>query len=508
MNLNTFSQNPALFPQGQRFIDPEGRQVILHGVNLTCKDPKVGYLGPEGPEHFAALRRWGFNCLRLGIIWDGLEPLPGVYNDAYLQGIDQRIAWAKETGLYVFLDMHQDLYSVLFSDGAPAWATLTDDQPHIAEGGVWSDAYFTSPAVQAALDHFWQNSPAPDGLGLQEHYAQAWQYVARRYANEPAVIGYDLMNEPFPGSAAIESQMRMFARGAELLADLDGGPGQPPEELAMQWLDPDGRFQLLQRLQDADLFAQIIDVTHPLYARFEQDALMLLYQRVADAIRTVDPEHILFMNTSMGSNMGVYSALSPLQHGDKRDPAQAYAPHGYDLVVDTANLAHASQERVQLIFTRHGETAARLGMPMLVGEWGAFDECVPGTLPAVWMVSHLFESLLCSDTYWHDSPQLNLNPAFQAISRPYPERTAGKLQEYHYAQETGQFTCQWEEDASRISAPGVLYFPAWMEPGKIELSVDPAGSGWDFHLDEEGNGWVEIAPATHGTRRLSARLRP
>jgi len=88
---------------------------------------------------------------------------------------------------------------------------------------VWSDAYFTSPAVQTALDNFWKNAPAPDGVGLQEHYARAWAMLARRYAEEPAVIGYDLMNEPFPGSAAAASQVLLFERGAELLAQLDSG---------------------------------------------------------------------------------------------------------------------------------------------------------------------------------------------------------------------------------------------------------------------------------------------
>ena len=136
--------------EGDRFIDGNGRSLLLHGINLVNKDPSVGYLGPESANEFAAWRAWGLNCIRLGVIWDGLEPEPGVYNEAYLQGIDQQIAWATENDLFVILDMHQDLYSVRFADGAPEWATLTDDQPHLEESDVWSDAYFTSPAVHAA----------------------------------------------------------------------------------------------------------------------------------------------------------------------------------------------------------------------------------------------------------------------------------------------------------------------------------------------------------------------
>ena len=95
------------------------------------------------------------------------------------------IGWAEKYGLYVFLDMHQDLYSCKYSDGAPEWATLTDERPHITEGNmVWSDAYITSPAIQRAFDNFWANTPASDGVGIQEHYARAWRHVAKRYAGQ------------------------------------------------------------------------------------------------------------------------------------------------------------------------------------------------------------------------------------------------------------------------------------------------------------------------------------
>ena len=500
--------SPALLTRHGRFLDREGRQVILHGVNLVNKDPGVGYLGPEGPETFANFRRWGFNCIRLGVIWDGLEPEPGQFNEAYLRGIDRQIAWARENGLYVFLDMHQDLYSVLFSDGAPAWATLTGDLPHETPGAVWSDAYFTSPAVQSALDHFWENTPAPDGRGLQDHYAQVWQMLARRYAGEPAVIGYDLMNEPFPGSAAAPSQMLLFQQAAELLGELEGGPAPSAEELAMQWMDEAGRFALLERLKGAGdsehaaRFARIVDTTYPLYAAFEHGALMGLYRRVAEAIREVDAGKILMLETSMGSNMGVYSAIQPLEHNGARDPQQAYAPHGYDLVVDTPSIAQASSARVNLIFNRHGETARRQDWPMLVGEWGAYGSA-PGTLPAARDVITIFEQLLCSDTYWAYQEDIQDFPCFPALHRPYPQRVSGTLQNYHHDPRTGIFTCDWLEDPV-VLADTILYLPAWMgfTPGAMTLT--PPGA---YHVEEEDHGqpptgiYLHITPSGQSVPR-------
>jgi endoglycosylceramidase len=497
------SDFPPLTTQTGRFVDPQGRQVILHGINLVNKDPEVGYLGPEDIKTFAAFRRWGFNCVRLGIIWDGLEPEPGVYNEAYLQGIDRRIAWAKANNLYVFLDMHQDLYSVLYADGAPAWATLSDGQQHIHLGGVWSDAYFTSPAVQAALDNFWKNAPAPDGMGLQEHYARAWAILARRYADEPAVIGYDLLNEPFPGSAAAKSQALWFARGAELLSQLDGPEAPSAESLAAQWLDPEERFQILQRLKDVTLYTQIIDVTQSIYNEFEQSTLQNLYQRVTKAIREVDIQRIVFLETSMGSNMGVYSGIEPLAIGGQRDPQQAYAPHGYDLVVDTARAANASAERVALIFSRHAETAQRWGWPMVVGEWGAYD-MLPGTLPAARDVVRVLERILCSDIYWTYEPNFDMADSFPALWRPYPERVAGRLESYGYDPRNWSFECAWQEDPV-TTAPSIIYLPGWLgfdgtSHDTRKPIITPSG---DYQIHTHAGGvWLHIPPTGLAIRRM------
>jgi len=55
------------------------------------------------------MKDWGFNCVRLGFTWASVEPEPGVYSEKCLAEIDKRVEWATKNGLYVFLDMHQDL---------------------------------------------------------------------------------------------------------------------------------------------------------------------------------------------------------------------------------------------------------------------------------------------------------------------------------------------------------------------------------------------------------------
>lgn len=400
---------------GQQFVDATGQEVIFHGLNLVNKNPEENYLGPDDREAIQKIGSWGFNCIRLGVIWDGLEPEPGKYDENYLRGIDERIQWAKENNLYVLFDMHQDLYSVLYSDGAPEWATLTDDQPHVT-GEIWSESYFISPAVQTAFDHFWKNTPAPDGTGIQDHLIHAWRHVAERYAGQSHVIGYDLLNEPFMGSGATQIMPAMLQAYADLLIS----EGQVPpsmEELAQMWSSEEERNKVYEKLSDPEKFSVIADAIYPIQAPFEKEVLMPFYQKCRDAIREVDPHHIIFIEHAIFANSGALTAIQPLlDENGERDPLVAYAPHGYDLVTDTQNQAASSLERVRFIFDRIEQNADRLNMPVLVGEWGAFYSAKdPAVVQQAEFILNLYKQKHFSDTYWSYFEGLDKMPYFQAL---------------------------------------------------------------------------------------------
>lgn len=96
---------------GNRFVDEQGRHVILHGINMVCKDKSRNYIGDWGDTDFAKLKQRGFNVIRLGVIWDGVEPEPGTYDLVYLERLRSLIRLANRHGLHVYLDMHQDLFT-------------------------------------------------------------------------------------------------------------------------------------------------------------------------------------------------------------------------------------------------------------------------------------------------------------------------------------------------------------------------------------------------------------
>ncbi|MCX7427672.1 MAG: cellulase family glycosylhydrolase [Planctomycetia bacterium] len=146
--------------RGAAFRDAHGRQVILSGINLVDKEPKDGFNVAKGPQQFAQLRAWGFNCVRLGIVWAGVEPEPGRYDEAYLAQVDKAIQWAAQHGIYVILDMHQDLYSDDIGNCPYFREALVRPYPVCVAGDLKS---YRFDHEKNRLEVAWQESPC-DGL--------------------------------------------------------------------------------------------------------------------------------------------------------------------------------------------------------------------------------------------------------------------------------------------------------------------------------------------------------
>jgi endoglycosylceramidase len=54
---------------------------------------------------------------------------------------------------------------------------------------------YTSPEVASAFEAFWSNT-----ADLQDKFFDYWQVVATKFANNSNVLGYDIINEPFPAN--------------------------------------------------------------------------------------------------------------------------------------------------------------------------------------------------------------------------------------------------------------------------------------------------------------------
>jgi endoglycosylceramidase len=210
--------------KGGRLVDGQGRAVVLHGVNVVYK------LAPYTPDFTRAdarhVRGWGMNAIRLGVSWRALEPTRGVLDAGYAARVRRLVRVAGAEGLWVLIDMHQDLWSERFAgNGAPDWATIDDGQPFVPTPFPYG---YLQPAVGRSFTSFWTNRD-----GIRTAYVGAYAGLAKLLAHEDAVIGYDAMNEP----------------ACEVTVAPCGVPPQPAA--ASQYLEPFYR-ELVPALRGAD----------------------------------------------------------------------------------------------------------------------------------------------------------------------------------------------------------------------------------------------------------------
>lgn len=191
---------------GPFIVDEQGKHVILRGMGLGGWMLQEGYMfglgnigqqhrirakieevvGPERTQTFYndwlawhttrtdidSLASWGFNSIRLPMHYNlftlpvDQEPIAGgnTWLDKGFMMVDSLVAWCKANKMYVILDMHA------------------------TPGGQGNDLPISDR--DPAKPSLWQSKADRDKL------VALWQKLAARYANEPAIGGYDIINEP------------------------------------------------------------------------------------------------------------------------------------------------------------------------------------------------------------------------------------------------------------------------------------------------------------------------
>ena len=104
------------------------------------------------------------------------------------------------SGIFTLLDFHQDLYNERFQgEGWPDWQVIDDGVPAEPQEGFPANYIVNAgPAarLRQLLGEHRGRGPRPPGR-LRRRLAR----VAARFRDRPYVAGYDLLNEPWPGSA-------------------------------------------------------------------------------------------------------------------------------------------------------------------------------------------------------------------------------------------------------------------------------------------------------------------
>lgn len=223
------NKNLFLGIKNQHVITPDGKPFLIQGINLG------NWLNPEGymflfkdvssyrlidqafremvgsdftdqfwkafkdnyitREDIAYIKQTGMNSIRLPFHYKSFteEDYMGLKsNQDGFARIDSVIKWCKEEGLYIILDMHD------------------------APGGQTGDN------IDDSYGYPWLFESEES----QQLFCEIWEKIANRYKDEPAILGYDLLNEPiathFNNKEEINKHLvPVYKKGIESIRSVD-----------------------------------------------------------------------------------------------------------------------------------------------------------------------------------------------------------------------------------------------------------------------------------------------
>jgi endoglycosylceramidase len=402
------------------------------------------------------MARLGFNVVRLGMTWSGLEPGtapandpaictpgaphdPGQFNqaelDSYLANLSRTVDLLGQFHIYTLLDMHQDVYNEAFDgEGAPNWAVCTDGVASVDSPGRWSRNYATT-AADIAYGHFWTNDVVGD---LQGEYDRVWAAVATYFHTSPWVLGYDPFNEPFSrslvssGGEQFDGQLECFYTGrAFIRAPSHGAPAItcPPA-------DP-----------TAGVIPQIL---------------------------AAGPTHLIFYEPDIFARHGSTNFVGPMNFPNLVFNVHVYCGYRSGKTGNPTNIAACASQEARALTTRSedradiGSPAQPLGPPWFVSEFGATSNA-----SLLEQLTSEEDRFLVGWSYWswkhYDDPTGSadeglvmssgrLRSTARVLARTYPEAIAGKPTAMPFDPTSRAFQLRYVPDHS-IHAPTVIFVP-------------------------------------------------
>ncbi len=426
-----------------RFVDESGRTRLFNGYNIDDKllnQKEFRYNLDE--EFFKKFRANGLDIIRLAVTWQNLEPEMGVYNESYLQSLDKIFDLAAKNDVYILLDMHQDLYSGFdgksVGDGAPSWAAVTDGAKPKMSKFVWAEGYFFHKAVHRSFDNFWANTPV-DGIGIQDRYCALWKMLADRYGDKNALFGFDLMNEPFPGSDS-KKMFKCLIGGAVRVVLFSKEINRCSMLRAFVRLDMP---EILNNLTGGAM-AKIARHVDKAAEQFDLKKYSPFLNNTATAIREITANGIIMMEQSYICNIGVKQSAPPITVNGVREPLQCFGPHSYDMTVDTPLYKYANADRVKTFFSEMRNTQLRLNVPVIVGEWGGCsDNTDTSWFPHAYELIAFFDEQQWSQVYWDYHGDDLDKPIMTLLRRTHPVAVPGEIKRYGYDRKTNVFTLEF-----------------------------------------------------------------
>src|SRR5262245_12617366 len=195
-SMTSAAAQPLVRIEGKSFIKPDGSTLDIKGISLgnwlmpegymlkfeVAKAPRQIFgaferlLGPVRAKVFWTrfrdsyirqddidfIKAVGFNTIRIPLHYALFMTDDGVMTGEGWVLLDRALGWARAAGLHVIVDLH----------AAPGGQTGINH-----DDGPGYPLMFYLPRDRALT-------------------VKLWQAIARRYAGNPAILGYDILNEP------------------------------------------------------------------------------------------------------------------------------------------------------------------------------------------------------------------------------------------------------------------------------------------------------------------------
>ena len=177
-----------------RIVTSDNQWIVGTCTQLSTYASTTSVTNWYSETHFQSIANIGFNMIRMNLHYrifeDDSSPGDGTadsYNTSAWTFIDQYVQWARNNNIYLILDLH------------------------VPPGG-----YQPSSGGGSCL---W------DTAANQTRLINIWTAIATRYANEPAIAAYDLLNEPTPTgsttSAATTKYQTLMQQTADAIRAVD-----------------------------------------------------------------------------------------------------------------------------------------------------------------------------------------------------------------------------------------------------------------------------------------------
>lgn len=482
---------------GKKFIDEHGRERIFNGINVCDK----GAVGKTEREYsncwndfvYEGLNSWGFNIIRFGITWDAIEHKKGKYNDEYIDNLKKILDKCEENGFYCYIDMHQDLYSYFadkksWGDGAPEWACLTEGHKFHFHHFTWAEGYFWGKATQKSFDNFWANTKV-DSKGLQDSYCDMWQHVVEKLGNHPAVIGFDIMNEPFPGTPG----GKVFRTLIKSLVKVTLTDKRINKRTLISCLTSKKKFPHIIDQYTGDIFRKISRPADAIIEKFDKEKYTPFINKAAEKIREINSDGIIFLENSYYSNLAIPCCAGEVTVNGIRDKSFAYAPHTYDILADSDLYKYAGTNRIKSFLEEPKRMQNRLNIPVMFGEWGGYGNDNEWFYHAQYILD-TFDKNKWSNTYWaYFDNLLKSDFGNEILNRSYPRAVTGEIISYH--SNSNSFVLNYNQDKI-YSLPTEIY---------IHKSIKAVKTDGEYEIKpiEKSNGSLVLIKTGIGEHNIT-----